>query len=267
MQLNSVDFYGLKISVFTRQELEDYLFSCIKEHSKKICYGYSFGYLPKFKNEPKLYEYANAYDVMVTDGRQFYLFAQFMGMKLKYDISIPYLSKMAMKIADENKFSMLIIGSDEETNSAATIKIRKEYPNAIVYDGITGGDFSEVEQAKAVDIINFYSPDILFIGASSPKKEVFASKWKNKLDTKLIIPFGGMIDGLAGKVRLTPPLLKKLGLATLIRVIQEPRRLLWLNIWVTYETFFKVIPKILWEVKIKKNINFFIPSIYNIKKK
>jgi UDP-N-acetyl-D-mannosaminuronic acid transferase (WecB/TagA/CpsF family) len=81
----------------------------------------------------------------------------------------------------------------------------------------------------------------------------------------IIIPCGGMIDVFAGKVKLASPFLKKIGLATLIRVIQEPRRQLWLNILIAYETFFKIIPKTLYEVKIKKNKNFKIPSIYGIK--
>jgi UDP-N-acetyl-D-mannosaminuronic acid transferase (WecB/TagA/CpsF family) len=71
-----------------------------------------------------------------------------------------------------------------------------------------------------------------------------------------------MIDVFAGKVKLTSPILKKLGLATLVRVIQEPKRQLGLNLWLSYETFCRIIPKTLWETKIKKNkIFFFHPYI------
>ena len=265
-EITNIDFYGLKLSVFSKQELKEYLSYCIKNNKKEICYGYSFGYLPWFKKYPELYAYANNYNIMVTDGRQFYLFAKFMGAPLNYDISIPFMSRLVMEIANENGFSLMIIGSDEKTNNAATENVRNEYPNAVVYNGCTGGDFSEEAQKTTVKFINGNSPDIIFIGASSPKKEIFASKWKNDLHTKLIIPFGGMIDGLAGKVWLTPPFLKKMGLATAIRVIQEPRRLFWLNVWIAYETFFKIIPKTIWEIKIKKNKDFFLPSIYSIPK-
>lgn len=262
--INNIDFYGLKLSVFKREDLKEEIIYSVDNNLKKICYGYSFGYLPWFKDYPELYFYANNYDIMVTDGRQFYLFAKMLGAPLKYDISIPFLSRLILEIANEYNFSLMIIGSDERTNEAATKNIRNDYPNAIVYDGYAGGDFSDEAQRITVDKINQNSPDIIFIGASSPKKEIFATKWKEVLNTKIIVPFGGMIDGLAGKVWLTPPLLKKLGLATLIRVLQEPRRLLLLNIWIAYETFFKIIPISFYQVKIRKNKNFFFPSIYKI---
>lgn len=266
MGIKSIDFYGLKISNFSKEELIEEIISNIEHNNKKIYFGYSFGYLPLFKKYPALYEYANNYDLMVTDGRLFYLFAKIMGASLKFDISIPLLSRLIMKIADEKQFSMMLIGSSPESNLAATKNLRKDYPNAIVYDGCDGGSFSESDQIETVKIINKNSPDILFIGVSSPKKEIFASKWKNDLNVKIIVPFGGMIDGLSGKVWLTPPLLKKLGLATFIRVMQEPRRFLLLNLWFTYETFLKIIPITLFEVIIKRNKDYFIPSIYGIKK-
>jgi len=262
--IENIDFYGLKLSIFERDELKKDIIYTIDNNLKKICFGYAFGYLPWFKNYPELYNHANNYDIMVTDGRQFYLFAKMLGAKLKHDISIPFMSKLILEIANERKYSIIIVGSDEETNVAATLNVRKDYPNIQVYDGITGDDFSMAAQEKAVEHINMYAPDIVFIGASSPKKEFFATNWKEKLNTKIIVPFGGMIDGLAGKIWLTPPLLKKIGLASIIRVMQEPKRLLLLNIQIAYETFFRIIPKTIWEVKIKKNKNFFIPSIYKI---
>ena len=266
MPIKNIDFYGLKLSIFKKDDLKLQIIETIDNNRKMVCFGYSFTYIPWFKNFPYLYEYANNYDLMVTDGRQFYLFAKMLGAPLKFDISIPFLSKLILEIANEKKYSLMIIGSDEKTNRAATENVKKNYPNAIVYDGYTGGDFSDEAQRITVNKINQNSPDIIFIGASSPKKEIFATKWKSSLETKIIVPFGGMIDGLAGKVWLTPPLLKKLGLASFIRVIQEPRRLLFLNIWLFYEIIFKIIPISIYQIKLKKNRNFFIPSIYRLSK-
>jgi len=189
-----------------------------------------------------LYEKCNNYDLMVTDGRYFYWFARLLGAPIKYDISIPFLSELIMELADQKHFSMMLLGSSEDTNEKATDFLRKKYPNATVYNGYTGGSFSEDEQLISVAEINKNKPDILFIGASTPLKEDFATRWKDDLNVGLIVPFGGMIDGLAGKVRLTPPILKKLGLATFVRIAQEPRRLFAKNMWQFYEFFFKLLP-------------------------
>lgn len=265
--MQEIDFYGLKISVFDKEQLEKEIVSTINNNLKKIYFGYSFGYIPLFREFPELYYYPNKYDIMVTDGRLFYLFAKFMGAPLKFDISIPFMSQLIMELASNHRFSMMLIGSSIETNLAATEYIRNKYPNAIVYNGHDGGMFSEEDNELTVEIINKVAPDILFIGVSSPKKEVFATIFKDKLNVKIIVPFGGMIDGLGGKVWLTPLWLKRLGLATVVRVIQEPKRILLLNLWFTYETFCKIIPITIFQVLIKRNKKFTIPSIYGIKKR
>ena len=262
MGIGSIDFYGLKISYFTKRELIEDIIYTINNNEKKILYGYSFGNIPLFKYISELYYCTNNFDIMVTDGRLFFIYARLFGAPLKYDISIPFLSRLIMQIANENRYSMMIIGSTIEHNHAATNNLRKSYPNAIIYDGYDGGLFSESDQLKTVERINKVSPDILFIGVSSPKKEFFASRWKEELNTRIIVPFGGMIDGLAGKVWATPPFLKKIGLASLVRLVQEPKRLFKVTMWVTYETLFRIIPSMIYNICIKRNKNFFIPGLY-----
>jgi N-acetylglucosaminyldiphosphoundecaprenol N-acetyl-beta-D-mannosaminyltransferase len=260
------DFLGLKISIYDKIELIDFLKAAITNNEKKICFGYSLGYIPIFKKFPYLYHYCNNYDLMVTDGRFFYLLAKLLGAPLKYDISIPFLSKLLMELANENNYSIMIIGSTSEENRKATENIHRNYPNAQVFDGYDGGKFNNEDQLITIEKINQNKPDILFIGVSSPKKEEFATRWKDKLDVKLIVPFGGMIDGFSGRVKLTPPFLKKIGLAAFVRVIQEPKRLFLGRIKLFHEIFFKIVPISIWYVKIRKNKEFFLPSIYGVKK-
>lgn len=260
------DFYGLNISVFSEKELDQQIEADLSGTQVKTYFGYSMGYLPLFKKNPELYTCANGYDLMVTDGRLFYLFAKFFGAPLNFDISIPFLSRKLMKIANMRGASMMVVGSLPEINRKATQHLRENYPHAVVYDGEDGGKFTREDQLKTIEHINSYCPDILFLGVSSPKKELFATEWKDKLKVKIIVPFGGMIDGLGGKVWLTPPLLKKMGLATLVRVAQEPRRLLWPNIVTVFYVFVVLIPTALIQILVLKNKNYFIPALFGIKK-
>jgi N-acetylglucosaminyldiphosphoundecaprenol N-acetyl-beta-D-mannosaminyltransferase len=161
----------------------------------------------------------------------------------------------------------MLIGSKESTNIKATNNLREKYPNIVVLDGLTGGMFTENDQISTVEIINRVKPNIIMIGVSSPKKEAFAYKWKDKLDVNIIVPFGGMIDGLAGEVKLVPPLFKKMGLGAWYRALQEPKRMLWNRLYMTWEFLFRVYPVTFFQLKINKNKNFFIPSLYGIRKK
>ena len=174
--MQSIDFYGLKISVFNKEELKKEVISNIENRNKKIYFGYSFGYFPFIKKTPELFNIANNFDVMVTDGRIFYLFARLFGAPLQFDISITSLSRLIFEIANENKYSIMLVGSSMETNELATINLRREFPNAIVHDGFSGGKFEENDYSQIVNHINEEKPDILFVGVSSPKKEYFVMK-------------------------------------------------------------------------------------------
>lgn len=263
--MDSIDLNGLKISLFDRLSLAEHLKTTIQNRQKEICYGYSLGTIALFKKEKKFYSIINSFDLMVTDGRFFYWFAQVIGARLKYDISIPNLTLLLLDIANANSFSVLLLGATAEVNIKAAENIRKKYLNIRLHEGIDGY-FTDDMEPEIIDKINLLHPDILLIGISSPKKEQFAQKWKEKLDSRIIVPCGGMIDVIAGKTKTTPRLIKKLGLATPYRVLQEPKRLFWHNLWISAEIVFRVLPITLFKIKILRIKNFFIPSIYGIKR-
>jgi N-acetylglucosaminyldiphosphoundecaprenol N-acetyl-beta-D-mannosaminyltransferase len=262
--IKDIDFCGLRISDFYLSDLDSYFRDIISSQNTIICYGYSFGIIPFFKKYKDLYGIINSFDINVTDGTQFYWFMKLLGYKLKTFLSIPFLTIKTLEFANINKKSVFLLGADTKTNINATENLKNKYPDIYFLEG-RDGYFSETEEYEVVNYIKNKKPNILLIGISSPKKERFAYKYKNELNTNIIIPCGGMIDVFAGKVKLASPFLKKIGLATLIRIIQEPRRQLKLNIRLAYETFIKIIPKTIYEVKLKKNKNFAIPSIYGIK--
>lgn len=263
MNIDFFDFYGLKLSSFTENELIAYIKETIDNKRKAICYGYSLGSIPYFKNFPQYVEYSNQFEVMVCDGRGMYLLAKWVGFPVKSDISIPGMTWKVLELAHLNNYSVLIIGSSPENNHKATINARLKYPGAKLYDGIDGGRFNPEDKIKTVKYINECKPDILLVGVSSPKKEDFAFHWKDKLDVSIIIPFGGAIDILSGKSKPIPKLIKKMCLGAYYRFIQEPRRLFRDSIVYTSSVFLKVIPRLLILKLFKKDNDFSIPKLYN----
>jgi len=260
-EIKQINLYGLKLTSFDDHELELYLDNCIRQNIQQVCYGYSFATIPLFKKYPGFYQAVNNFDVLVCDGRLFYLFANIFGSKLKSDLSIPGMVYLALNLAAKKKYKVLLLGSTDETNEKASKNINEKFPGIQVLEGFNGY-FDKSEENKLVENINLKNPDILLIGMSFPKKEFFAHERRDQLNAKIIIPCGGMIDVLGGKVKLTPKWIKKIGLATPYRVFQEPGRLFWINVWFTYETFFKIIPLTFFNVKIKRNKAFRIPGIY-----
>ncbi|MEP7146164.1 MAG: WecB/TagA/CpsF family glycosyltransferase [bacterium] len=255
---------GLKISTFTQASLENSIINYIRNNVQKVFFGYSLVLLPRFRSCPEIFKYSDTFDIFLADGKGMYWIYKIAGADVESDISLPDLVDAVLKLAHENKFSVMLLGAEEEINIAATVKIRSRFPNAVIFDGINGY-FKTGDEESVVKKINEVKPDILLIGISSPKKEKFVYNWKKKLNVNILIPCGGAIDILAGKTSREPVIIKKTGLTWIYRFIQEPARLFKPVLVNGLSAFFFLIPAILYNVILKKNKTFSIPKFYGIK--
>lgn len=252
-----INFLGLNFSNFTFLDLVRNLTETVNTKTKVIVYGYSLGTFPYMTQYPVIYSLGQCADIVVCDGRGLFLLMKSLKSPIKYEISLPNLVLLTLKLAERKKFSILLLGGSIENNLLATVNLRKDYPNAMIYDGIDGY-FADEE--IVLDKINHLKPDILLIGISSPKKEIFILQNRKKISSNIIIPCGGMIDVLAGKVKQTPAVFKYLGLASLFRVLQEPRRLARRYFFIYTFLFFKFLPVIFFKVVLLRNKKFSIPK-------
>ncbi len=87
------------------------------------------------------------------------------------------------------------------------------------------GYFNEDEEDDIVKMIANSDSSMLFVAISSPKKEIFLNKYKDRLNVPLIMGVGGAFDVLTGKVKRAPIWMQKFGLEWFYRFLQEPRRM------------------------------------------
>lgn len=264
MLVRYVNFYGLKLSIIDERIFLESIVNAIATKDKLICYGYSFGSINLMRKYHQIYELGNIAEIMLVDGRPLYLLCRLFKLPLISDISIPQAVYYILSLANQYGYKILLLGATEKDNSLACKLIRLKYKNIKSVHGIHGY-FQENEECMILDQINSTSSDILLIGMSSPKKEQFVLRNRDKVNTKILVPCGGMIDVLAEKTKVTPKMIKKLCLASFYRLIQEPNRLFirQLKCYLYILTFF--IPIFFYNVIIKKNVRFNIPKILKIK--
>jgi N-acetylglucosaminyldiphosphoundecaprenol N-acetyl-beta-D-mannosaminyltransferase len=260
--IDEVDFFGIKISSFTETELWAIVDQDINERSSQVYYGTGFYNIVLLGQFPELHSYASKVDITLMDGHIFKLLVSFMGFQTKYEISIPQFTlKLLNHISPEKK--IFILGGTKDVNKLAIDFLISDYK--MINTKGRDGYFQEEEEQNIVREINEYSPDLLLIGISSPIKERFFFKWKSYLNVGIILPCGGMVDVLAKKTKVTPDWLKKLGLATPYRVMQEPGRLLWSRLNLLLIVFLKIIPILCYQKFIKRNLNYFLPGLFGIR--
>jgi N-acetylglucosaminyldiphosphoundecaprenol N-acetyl-beta-D-mannosaminyltransferase len=73
--------------------------------------------------------------------------------------------------------------------------------------------------------VRLLQPDIIWVGLSTPKQELFMARYLPTLDTKLMIGVGAAFLFHTGAIRDSPAWVKRAGLQWVHRLMQEPTRL------------------------------------------
>lgn len=258
-------FLGLSISIFDKTELEDYLTNVVKYNNTKVLYGYSLWTISVLNKIPEIYNYAEQADFFVTDGRPFYLLAKWHGVPMKIDLSIPGLVFFVLQVADKFGWSVFLLGASEEMNRKAQENLQLKYPGVKKVDG-RNGFFSMAHTESILEEVNKMEPNIILVGMPSPTKEKIAIELKTNAKANIIIPCGGMIDVLAGKTKATPRFIKKLGLASFYRLIQEPKRLFKRTFRMYLFLTFRFMPVYFYKTFLTKDRDFSVFEYYTGKK-
>jgi N-acetylglucosaminyldiphosphoundecaprenol N-acetyl-beta-D-mannosaminyltransferase len=87
------------------------------------------------------------------------------------------------------------------------------------------GPLSAQQQIALEEVIQKMSPDIVWVGLSTPKQEQFMAINLRRLGCKVMIGVGAAFDIHTGRLKDAPDWCKKLGLQWFHRLCQEPSRL------------------------------------------
>lgn len=106
-------------------------------------------------------------------------------------------------------------------------RLRERFPSVEIAGGLAPpyGELSEEEGRRHVETINAMSPDVVWIGLSTPKQERWMHHWHAELRAPVLVGVGAAFDFHAGRLRQAPPIIQRNGLEWAYRLVREPRRL------------------------------------------
>jgi N-acetylglucosaminyldiphosphoundecaprenol N-acetyl-beta-D-mannosaminyltransferase len=97
---------------------------------------------------------------------------------------------------------------------------------------VTAGSFSppfgrrlEDESDEAIQLINASQPDIVWVGLSTPKQELWMAHHRERLEASALLGVGAAFDIHTGRVPQAPRWMQRSGLEWVFRLGVEPRRL------------------------------------------
>lgn len=137
-----------------------------------------------------------------------------------------------LKSLDRRNGRCFYLGSSDYTLNRIKNRLDAELPSitAGFYSPPYKLQFTEDENAKMVNVINDFSPDVLFVGMTAPKQEKWVFQNRHRLSPSVICSIGAVLDFYAGTVQRPGRFWINLGLEWLPRFLREPRRLWQRNI-------------------------------------
>jgi len=211
--------------------LNELLINILKWRKKRIshyvCVSNVHSCIESFWNN-KFKKAHNSADLAVADGRPIFWALKLLGSSDAQHLPGYYITKKIVLMANKQDIKIGFYGTTETNLNIIHEQLKKKYKNINISYKFSPPfkRLNKKEDHKIISDINKSKVDILFVCLGCPKQELWMHKHKSKLKCTMI-GIGAVANFLSGNKILPNKFFEYLGLAWMIRLISEPRRLFW----------------------------------------
>jgi len=163
-------------------------------------------------------------EYLIEDGQYFAFAPLLLQGKMISKISGTKVFYHLMRRANENRGKVFLLGSTEKVLRLMKERAIKDYPNVKI-ESLSPPyreSFTKEENNEIIEQINNFVPDIVFVGMTAPKQEIWAYQNKEYVNAHIICAVGAVFDWYAGVLKQPEDIWVKLGLEWFIRTIRRP---------------------------------------------
>ncbi len=177
--------------------------------------------------DPGLRRIFNASGMTTPDGMAIVWLLNLRGYRNVSRVYGPDLMLETCRAGLEPGYRHFLYGGEEGVASTLADKMRARFPGLKIVGTHTPPfrDLTEEEDRSVVELINTASPDIVWVGLSTPKQERWMAAHLGRIEPPVMIGVGAAFDFLSGTKPQAPRWMQRSGLEWLFRLATEPRRL------------------------------------------
>ena len=178
--------------------------------------------------------------MVVPDGAPVAMMARWLGFPDTRQVYGPELMRRLSIISAQRGYRQFYYGGGDGVAEALRDKLQETMPGLDVVGTCTPPfrPMTPEEDAATVAAINAAKPDIVWVGLSTPKQELWMDAHAGRLDVPVMIGVGAAFDFLSGTKPLPPAWVRRSPLQWLWRLVSEPRRL--------WRRYLRIVPGFLW---------------------
>lgn len=163
-------------------------------------------------------------DMVLPDGIGVELAAKFCGKRFRENLNGTDFTPALLKAAAAKGLTVYLLGARPGVAQDAARKLCLSIPGLRIV-GTRDGYGGLADEDAAIAAINAARPDILITALGVPMQDVWLARNAPRLNARITMGVGALLDFLSGRVRRAPALVRRLRGEWVWRLACEPRRM------------------------------------------
>lgn len=216
--------FGIELDPLTMDETVQRCLEAVREGRQLEIGVVNAAKLVNMRRDPRLAQAVSGCDVVLADGQAVVWAGRILRAPLPERVAGIDLFLRLLAEAESAGMSVYFLGATQDVLEQMLRRVADRFPGLKVA-GSRNGYFEDAEQEAVAGEIARSGAQMLFLGMTSPKKEIFTAAYGARTGARVVHGVGGSFDILAGVTRRAPESWQRRGLEWLYRALQEPRRL------------------------------------------
>lgn len=225
MKRNKIKLFDIEIDSLSMEDTVQLVDYAIQNKQQFVHNSINAGKVVLMQKDTALLQSLREADILSADGQSIVWASKLFGNSLPERVPGIDLMHNLMTLAEKKGYQVFLFGAKDVIIKKVVEHFGKnESPNIIA--GYRNGYYSPGEETAIVNAINDSEAELVFVAIPSPQKELFISKYRDKLtNVSFLMGVGGSFDVIAGAVNRAPVWMQNWGLEWFYRLIQEPKKM------------------------------------------
>ncbi|MGN6549918.1 MAG: WecB/TagA/CpsF family glycosyltransferase [Pararhizobium sp.] len=218
--------FGLYVDPLTMDDVVGRCRTALVTRSRLLIGVLNAAKVVKARQDPVLRDSLLECNLLLADGQSLVWASRLLRRPLPERVAGIDIFERLLELADTEGRSIYLLGARADVLETLKQRIGERFPRLTIA-GARDGYFKAEDSAAIAADIRASGADMLFLGITSPKKEIFLGSYGDGLGVPVLHGVGGSFDILAGQTRRAPLIWQRTGMEWAFRLLQEPQRLWW----------------------------------------
>lgn len=223
LETNCLNVWNIKVNLLNQDQIVNLITTKLSEGVRGLYFTpVDANVVMLAQNDKNLRNAILASDITNVDS---YLPAKYLkqgGYTIEGRVATPDIMDALLENASNLGQRVFFLGAKDSTLNILRKVVSMRFPGINIV-GMHNGYFSDADNSRIAALISSVSPDIVFVGMPSPKKEIFVLSCKDTINAGVLYCVGGAFDALAGILPRPPKWLRFGPMEGILRIMRNPK--------------------------------------------